>query len=51
MDKIIFQNSIGTIVKKEIRLITIIYEVLKFVILDGKSGSIVVNKNLKRKYC
>lgn len=35
MDKIILENSIGTIVKKEIRLIIIIYAVLKFLILDG----------------
>lgn len=51
MDKIILENSIDKMVKKEIRLIIIIYEILKFLILDGKSGSIVVNKDLKRKYC
>lgn len=51
MDKIILENSIDKMVKKEIRLIIIIYEILKFLILDRKSGSIVVNKDLKRKYC
>lgn len=51
MDKIILENSIDTIVKKEIRLFIIIYEILKFLILDEKSGSIVVNKDLKRRYC